>query len=135
MGAKLRRNKACSTIWKPLVTKALAEIAEDRVVWDLLPKEHIAAWDHSKIEIRNRFTVKFLKADADGQLRTVNHWSKLLKGALIRHLVSNPEAAESTDLVPELLTNFSHPEGYKYRPDISSEIAGATEIVFVKKHC
>ena len=135
MGAKLRRNKACSTIWKPLVTKALAEITENRVVWDLLPKEHMAAWEPSKIEIRNRFTVKFLEANADGQLRTVNHWSKLLKGALIRHLVSNPEAAGSTDLLTELLANFSHPAGYEYRPDISNEIDGATEIVFVKEHC
>ena len=134
MGAKLRRNTACSTIWKPLVTKVLAEITAGRVVWDLLPREHLAAWDHSKIAVRNRFTVKFLEANADGQLRTVNHWSKLLKGALIRHLVSNPEQAGSTELISELLANFSHPEGYEYRPDISYEIDGATEIVFVKKH-
>ena len=134
MGAKLRRNTACSTIWKPLVTKVLAEITAGRVVWDLLPREHLAAWDPSKIAVRNRFTVKFLEANADGQLRTVNHWSKLLKGALIRHLVSNPEQAGSTELVSELLANFSHPEGYEYRPDISYEIDGATEIVFVKKH-
>ena len=100
MGAKLRRNKACSAIWKPLVTKVLAEIAEDRVGWDLLPNEHR---------------------------------SKALKGALIRHLVSNPEAAGSTDLVPELLANFSHPEGYEYRPELSNEFDGATELLFVKE--
>ncbi|MBT3554197.1 MAG: peroxide stress protein YaaA [Chloroflexi bacterium] len=132
MSAKLRRNMACSTIWQPLVTKVLTPIAEDRVIWDLLPREHMAAWEPSKVKIRNRFTVKFLEANVDGQLRTVNHWSKLLKGALIRHLVSNPEAAGSTELAPELLANFSHPEGYEYRPDISTEIEGVTEITFVK---
>ena len=133
MGAKLRRNKACSAIWKPLVTKVLAEIAEDRVVWDLLPNEHSAAWEPSKLTIRNRFTVKFLEKSAEGQFRTINHWSKALKGALIRHLVSNPEAAGSTDLVPELLANFSHPEGYEYRPELSNEFDGATELLFVKE--
>jgi len=132
MSAKLRRNKACSAIWKPLITKALIEIAAGRVVWDLLPNEHSSAWNPAKLAVRNRFTVKFIEMNAAGQLRTVNHWSKVLKGALIRHLVSNPEAAGSTDSLPELLANFSHPEGYEYRPGLSSEIDGASEIIFVK---
>jgi cytoplasmic iron level regulating protein YaaA (DUF328/UPF0246 family) len=133
MGAKLRRNKACSAIWKPLITKALTEIIEDRVIWDLLPNEHSAAWEPSKLAVQSRFTVKFLEKNADGQLKTVNHWSKSLKGALVRHLVSNPEAAGSSDSALELLTKFSHPEGYEYRADLTNEIEDGSEIIFVKE--
>ncbi|MDG0865462.1 YaaA family protein [Candidatus Lucifugimonas marina] len=132
MGAKIRLNKSCSTIWKPLISKALKSTADNGVIWDLLPNEHSAAWDPSKISCDVRFTVKFLEAGRDGKLKTVSHWSKALKGALVRHLVANPKLAGSADTALGLLENFSHPEGYKYRPEMTAEVNGATEIVFLK---
>jgi uncharacterized protein len=43
----------------------------------------------------------------------VSHWNKLLKGALVRHLV----AAQLTE--PAGLAEFRHPEGYAYRPELT----------------
>ncbi len=133
MGARLRRNKTCAAIWKPLITESLATTASDGVIWDLLPNEHSAAWEPSRIDSDIRFTVKFLEADTDGRLKTVSHWSKALKGALVRHLVANPDAAVSNDSALDLLANFSHPEGYEYRPNMTADVDGATEIVFLKE--
>lgn len=134
MSAKIRLKKACSVIWKPLNTKSLKPIAKQGVIWDLLPNEHSAAWDPAKIECDVRFTVKFLEAGRDGKLKTVSHWSKALKGALVRHLVSNPAEASSSDAALALLETFSHPEGYKYDPSMTAEIDGATELVFLKNN-
>ncbi len=133
MGAKLRKTKNCAAIWKPLVTKSLATTAEDGVIWDLLPNEHSAALDSSKVQCDVRYTVKFLEAGSDGNLRTVNHWSKALKGALIRHLVANPAEAGSIEGSLELLSAFNHPEGYQYSPEMTEESDGATEIIFLKQ--
>jgi len=132
MGGKLLRGKTCSAVWKRAITKTLAESAEDSVIWDLLPIEHSAAWDSSRVPYKTRFTVKFLERNAAGEMRTINHWSKLLKGALIRHLVSNADAAGSADSALDLLPGFSHPEGYVFDPGLTSNTDGVTEIVFVK---
>jgi uncharacterized protein len=133
MGAKLRRNKTCAAIWKPLISKTLGASVETSVIWDLLPNEHSAAWDPSLVGCDVRFTVKFLEAGRDGKLKTVSHWSKALKGALVRHLVSNPDAAGSADSALALLSEFTHPEGYEYRPNLTAEVDGATEIVLLKE--
>ncbi|HIK90009.1 MAG TPA: peroxide stress protein YaaA [Dehalococcoidia bacterium] len=134
MGARLRLNKACSAVWKPLISKSLATNAQSGVIWDLLPNEHSAAWDTSKVSCDVRYTVKFLEASRDGRLKTVSHWSKALKGALIRLLVTNPETAGSANSALDLLTEFTHPEGYKFRPDLTAEVDGATELIFIKKN-
>ena len=93
MGGRLPRGKTCSAIWKSVITKSLAGESSDRVIWDLLPNEHAAAWNPAAVKYSARYTVKFLNRTPNGELKTVNHWSKLLKGALVRHLVSNPESA------------------------------------------
>jgi cytoplasmic iron level regulating protein YaaA (DUF328/UPF0246 family) len=132
MGAKIRQKKACSVIWKPLITNVLASRTDRAVVWDLLPNEHSAAWDPSETPYEARFTIKFLEAGKDGQLKTVNHWSKALKGALIRLLVANPEAATEANSAIDLLEGFSHPEGYKLRPELTTESDNSRELVFIK---
>ena len=132
MGAKLLRRGTCAAIWKPLISKSLVSEAEDRVVWDLLPNEHSAAWDPSKVPCEARFTVKFLQRGADGQFKTVTHLSKLLKGALVRHLVSNSAEANKADSALRLAAGFTHPEGYEFDPDLTTEVDRTTELVFLK---
>lgn len=133
MGAKLIRSKTCAAVWKPLITKTLADDAADSVIWDLLPNEHSAAWDSARVTYESRFTVKFLERRDDGQLKTINHWSKALKGALIRHLVSNPEAAGSAETALELASIFSHPEGYEFSQELTSQNSDrTTELVYLK---
>ena len=55
-------------------------------------------------------TVRFL--DVEG--RTVSHWNKLLKGSLVRWLLTEQPAG------PEELGDFRHPLGYRFDRRASS---------------
>ena len=132
MGARLLRNKTCAAVWKPLISKSLANVAQNGVIWDLLPNEHAAAWDPSTVPYKTRFTVKFVERASSGQLKTVTHLSKLLKGALVRHLVSNSAEAGTAESALQLAAGFSHPEGYKFDPDLTIEVDRTIELIFLK---
>ena len=103
MGASLPPLGKLSTWWRPHLTAALAERLAGRLVWDLLPNEHAAAWVPAEVPARRRVTVRFV--DARG--RTVSHWNKLLKGALVRHLLTARPSG------PEDLVDWAHPSGYR----------------------
>jgi cytoplasmic iron level regulating protein YaaA (DUF328/UPF0246 family) len=109
MSATLAGLGRLSTWWKPRLGPVVAELAEGRVVWDLLPNEHEAAMDWSGASPAQRVTVRFL----DAQGRTVTHWNKLLKGSLVRWLLTDRPAG------PAALEGFRHPLGYCFDPRAS----------------
>ena len=109
MGASLPPLGKLSTWWRPHLTGALTERLAGRVVWDLLPNEHAAAWTPAEVPARRRVTVRFV----DAQGRTVSHWNKLLKGALVRHLLTERPTG------PEDLAGWAHPSGYRVDPERS----------------
>jgi cytoplasmic iron level regulating protein YaaA (DUF328/UPF0246 family) len=116
MGAHLDGIGRLSSFWRPHLTAALASRLAGRVVWDLLPGEHAAAWVPAAVAVRRRITVRFV--DPSG--RTVSHWNKLLKGAVVRHLLT-----EGT-VDPAALVDFEHPSGYRLDPvrsDLEAEVA------------
>ena len=127
MGAKLPLLGKPSVFWKPLISKSLADAASG-VVWDLLPNEHLAAWEPSISgkKIRVGFLDDVLK-DKKRTLVTVSHWNKLLKGSLVRFL------AESQIDEPSGLKGFKHPEGYVYKPDLSVENDSFVDVFLVAK--
>jgi uncharacterized protein len=92
-----------ATWWRPRLTAALADHLAGRLVWDLLPAEHAAAWAPAGVPYARRVTVRFV--DRGG--RTVSHWNKLLKGALVRHLLTERPGG------PEDLAGWRHPSGYR----------------------
>lgn len=96
--------------WRPRLAPVVADLTAGRLVWDLLPIEHAAAMDWSQCTPRQRVTVRFV--DAEG--RTVSHWSKLLKGSLVRWLLTEQPAG------PEALDGFRHPLGYRFDATASS---------------
>ena len=110
MSANLAPLGKLSTWWRPHLTAALAGHLAGRLVWDLLPAEHAAAWRPEEVPLRRRVTVRFV--DAGG--RTVSHWNKLLKGALVRHLLTERPAG------PEALAGWEHPSGYRVDAAASS---------------
>ena len=124
MGSSVPGLGKLSTWWRPGLTAALAQRLAGHVVWDLLPIEHAAAWTPAEVPVARRFTVRFVAADGT----TVNHWNKLLKGALIRHLLEQQTAD------PAELVGFEHPAGYRYDPDASEAVKPgpglASSIVF-----
>jgi cytoplasmic iron level regulating protein YaaA (DUF328/UPF0246 family) len=83
MSASLPPLGRLSSWWRPRLTAALAEHLRARLVWDLLPNEHSAAWDPVAVPAKQRVRVRVV--DDDG--RTVGHWNKLVKGALVRRLL------------------------------------------------
>lgn len=103
MSASLPGFGRLSTWWRPQLDEALAPALRGRVVWDLLPQEHAAAWTPSAVPHRRRIVVRFV----DRRGATVAHWNKLLKGALVRHLLVEP-----TD-DPLDLAGWVHPAGYR----------------------
>jgi hypothetical protein len=98
-----------STWWRPRLTEALADHLAGRLVWDLLPNEHAAAWRPDDVPLGRRVTVRFL----DRHGRTVSHWNKLLKGALVRHILTERPSG------PEDLSGWDHPSGYRVDADAS----------------
>ena len=61
-------------------------------------------WTGAPRRPARRVTVRFL----DAQGRTVSHWNKLLKGSLVRWLLTEQP------LGPEALGSFRHPLGYRF---------------------
>lgn len=93
-----------ATWWKPRLTPTLAERTSGAVVWDLLPIEHSAAVAWPAGAPQRRVTFRFV--DREG--RRVSHWNKLLKGSLVRWLLTEQPAG------PEALAAFEHPLGYRF---------------------
>lgn len=135
MGARIGRLGILSTWWRPAVTAALNGALDDPlgdpltgtpVTWNLLPNEHASAYRGAGAQV----VVKFLddvERAGRRQLVTVSHWNKLLKGALVRHLL-----ATGLD-EPSGLADFAHPLRYRYRPDLTSELAGTVTVSMVAR--
>lgn len=105
-----------ATWWRPRLADRLAELTAGRLVWDLLPIEHrrMVTWPASgPTAPRQRVTVRFV--DRDGA--TVSHWNKLLKGALVRWVLTARPASAAD------LAGFEHPLGYRLDP-AASDLTG-----------
>jgi cytoplasmic iron level regulating protein YaaA (DUF328/UPF0246 family) len=129
MGVGLAPLGRLAAFWRTPLSPVLDRHVAGRAVWDLLPNEHAAAWRHDGAS-RVRIRVKFLDDVRRGgrrELVTVSHWNKLLKGALVRHVI----AEQLVD--PDGLADFTHPEGYVYRPDLSTHGDGQAEVVLVAR--
>ncbi len=129
MSASLPGVGKLSTFWRPHLEAALAPELVGATVWDLLPNEHAAALAGGQPAApagghpaAHRIVVRFLddvERDGERRLVTVSHWNKLLKGALVRHLVTT--GADDT----AALATFTHPQGYVYRPELTTLDASA----------
>ena len=131
MGASLPGLGKPARFWKPLISDAMADaMAASRTdtVWDLLPNEHAAAWDPSVAgrRIRVRFLDDVMK-NGKRTLVTVSHWNKLLKGALVCHVVEHGLDD------PAGLIDFDHPEGYRYDPSLTTTTGTTTDVALVTK--
>ena len=131
MGASLPGLGKPARFWKPLISDAVADpvaASGTNTVWDLLPNEHTAAWYPSVAgrRIRVRFLDDVVK-NGERTLVTVSHWNKLLKGALVRHVVEH-----GLDN-PAGLVDFDHPEGYRYEPSLTETTGTTTDIALVTR--
>lgn len=128
MGATLPPLGRLATWWRPAIEAEVRELAARRTVWDLLPGEHAAACRTGTLGAAAVLSVRFLDDVGTGahrKLVTVSHWNKLLKGALVRHVL----ATGLDD--PDGLQRFTHPLGYTYRPELTAKRAGRIEVSLV----
>lgn len=136
MGATLPPVGKLSTWWREPITTALAATVGNAVVWNLLPKEHDNAWTpfetkHTAVSQPTAvFSVKFLDegdpVKGERSFTTVNHWNKLLKGALVRFILET--GADD----PKALTKFKHPEGYRYDRTLTETFPTGTVVSMVR---
>ena len=131
MGASLPGLGKPARFWKPLISDTLADAitaSGTDMVWDLLPNEHTAAWDPSVAgrRVRVRFLDDVVK-NGERTLVTVSHWNKLLKGALVRHVVEHGLDD------PAGLVDFDHPQGYRYEPSLTETTGTTTDIALVTR--
>lgn len=113
-----------TSFWRPHISAALNPLLDGHVVWDFLPGAHSRAWD-GKARMKAHWSIKFVeRVEKKGEIsyRTISHWSKALKGALVRYICANGITR------PAAFADFTHPQGYAYAPELSQE----GEIVFVK---
>lgn len=104
MGASLPGLGKLSTWWKPTLSKVLDSWLSEgtprrRIVIDLLPQEHRAAWLPAGTLGSRHVTVNFVNDSG----RTIGHDAKAAKGLLVRHLL------ESTDPPLQALDSWRHP--------------------------
>jgi len=125
MGASLPRVGKLSTWWRARLSPVLDEAVRGRVVWDLRPNEHAAAWRIGDTPSQ-LIVVEFLEERPGRGLVTVSHWNKLLKGALTRHLVSI-----GTPTV-DSLADFEI-DGFAWEPDSTTTIRGVTTTRVVRR--
>ena len=124
MSATLGRGPRLSTRWVQPVSDALDRIVGGRAVWNLLPREHDAAWRPSRPV--DQVSVEFLEPGRSGALVAVSHWNKLLKGALVRHLLAEP----STTI--DDLADWEHPLGFRLDRSRTREDRGRTVVSMVR---
>jgi hypothetical protein len=124
MGASLPGLGRLSTWWRPALSVRLADVARGRRVWNLLPREHDAAW--AAPSGLAQVSVEFLEPARDGRLVAVSHWNKFLKGALVRHLLEHPRTT------PGDLLGWEHPSGFRLDPTRTTTDGDRTTLRLVR---
>ena len=127
MGASLAPLGKLASWWKPRLAELLDARSAGRTVWNLLPGEHDAACAPLSTA-RRVLRVRFLddvQRNGTRELVAVNHWNKLLKGSLVRHLLTTQLNGAAG------LEHFAHPQGYVYRPELTENAGTTITISFV----
>jgi len=98
MGTSLSEIGKVSTWWRSQLSTVLNSWLKDRIVVDLLPQEHRAAWQ--PVSDNQHIAVNFVNESG----RTVGHDAKAAKGLLVRHLL------ESKAKPAQALASWQHPQ-------------------------
>ena len=128
MSASLPGVGRLASFWRPTLTDEIAAIAGRRVIFDLLPQEHAAAWEPARVPYAQRLTVRFVEERPDGTRMVVSHNAKALKGQLARYLLESDAPSSAA------VRSFTV-DGYELEPgesDLAERDAWAT---FVRRRC
>lgn len=87
MGARIGTLGSLPVLWRPLITPALSGAARSRIIVDLLPAEHRAAFDWDELPSAVRVDLVSRSGGVVG-----GHNAKAAKGRLARHLLTSGAA-------------------------------------------
>lgn len=99
MGARLAPFGILSKWWRDDLTEAFAAVVKKRVVIDVLPNEHRAAFNYPLLPTVRRVDLVSRRGSVVG-----GHNAKAAKGLLIRHLLM------TTGSIDRMVSTFDHPE-------------------------
>lgn len=134
MATKLFDKKKLSKYWNIAITSVLKELLNDQIVCNLLPNEFMLAFDTKKITPRYELTFSFLQENKLGELKSITHWTKALRGSLIRYLLTQANNLDSIDEIISISKSFTNKSQYEYSKSLSKINKTECKIVYIKKN-
>ena len=131
MGSVISNQKTCAKIWGNPVTDVISNISSNKEIWDLLPTEHSVVCDYSRMKYSKKYSFKFYR-DVNGKFKPVTHWTKFLRGSLVRYLCVKKAQNENID-INDILDGFSNQSEYKFQKDMSLVKKNNFTFFFIKK--
>ena len=120
MGASVGGIGTLARMWRQSIDEQL--IAQlPRLVIDLLPKEHAAAWSPEIVGVPT-MRVQFQHVDRAGNRKVIGHDAKAAKGLLARHVLTSAEPPKKA------IASFTH-GGWRLESSIKS--ANITQLTYV----
>ncbi len=123
-----------SKFWKDEITKVLKNVLENQIVLNFLPVEFNNAFDSKVIDYKYELTFSFKQENNNGELKSITHWSKALRGSLIRYLLNNVTDFSSIDEVISISKLFTNNSDYEYSEKLSKFNKSKCEIMYINKH-
>ena len=133
MGTKLIDNEKLSRYWNDDITRVLKNLLNDQIVCNFLPNEFMLAFDNKKITPRHELNFTFLQENKQGELKSVTHWTKALRGSLIRYLLMQVNNLDSINELTSISKSFTNKSQYEFSKNLSKITKTKSEIVYIKK--
>lgn len=134
MATKLFDDKKLSKYWNKEITNVLKGQLNDQIVCNMLPNEFMLAFDKTIISPRYELTFSFLQENKVGELKSITHWTKALRGSLIRYLLTQANNFDSIDELISVSKSFTNKSEYEYSKKLSNFNNMNCEIVYIKKN-
>ena len=101
---------------------------------NLLPKEFNNAFESKVINYKYELTFSFKQEKINGELKSITHWTKALRGSLIRYLLSKLSDLNSIDEIIKVSKLFTNNSEYEYSKKLSKFNERKCEIIYIKKY-
>ncbi len=134
MGTKLIDGIKLSKFWKDEITEVLRKELENQIVFNFLPTEFSNTFDSKVIKYKYELTFSFKQENINGELKSITHWTKALRGSLIRYLLNRVSDFNSIDEIFKVSKLFTNNSEYEYSKKISKFNERKCEIIYIKKY-
>tara|TARA_Y100000590_G_scaffold159980_1_gene183465 strand:+ start:10173 stop:10979 length:807 start_codon:yes stop_codon:yes gene_type:complete len=124
-------SSSCANLWKKPITKLLSKIGEKKEIWDFLPIEHSKAINFDNVNYFKRYKVNFCQMNK-GEIKTVTHWSKFLRGIFINNLCILKSKDNYLD-TNEIIKTFEKLSKYKLMDNLSKTSKNDSIFTFLKE--